>query len=514
MMLGIEMNATRVRAVQGPMADFPLPLPLDPPAHDLPMILSLANGAIEVGLAGQRLMRKQPHLAVHGFLPHVGKTDGQRRHWRGGKHQLDADAAVSVVWKRLEQVCRKSAGVILGLPSYLAPAQVELIRGVAAKLKLPMMGSLPLPLAGALAGYAEQTWTESAVVLDVDDYALSIILVRAVDGQAHVLDVKHVPDLGFRVWRERIMNALADQCVLQSRRDPRASPQAEQGLFEQMDGLLDACQKQRMAQIGIQAQAWYQNLVLPPEAIVGFCARLVRQVVQEVEVFWSGLRREEQTFSRPTFGHPDLCGRAVILTTHLVSRLPGVLAALRHLADTRQEAFKPVLAEGEGEDFGDNLLSEAPADTGQVIVLGHDAPARAIHGLAGHFQRGELVGHLELIAPLPRPTSVDVGPARLHYQGHDFLLTDRNLFLGSQDGVHLVVDDSRHAVPGARHCEIVFDQRTYILFNRHRDGTLVNDYPVSASVVLHPGDWIRLGFDGPAVRFLGQVSNNRTPLTA
>ena len=87
------------------------------------------------------------------------------------------------------------------------------------------------------------------LVLDVDDHALSIAEVRAVGGHAHVLDVKHLPHLGFKVWRERLINALSDLCVLQSRRDPRASPHAEQGLYEQLDVLLDACQKGRVLQL-------------------------------------------------------------------------------------------------------------------------------------------------------------------------------------------------------------------------------------------------------------------------
>ena len=62
-----------------------------------------------------------------------------------------------------------------------------------------------------------------------------------------------------------------------------------------------------------------------------------------------------------------------------------------------------------------------------------------------------------------------------------------------------------HASSGGRRCEFVFDQRTYVLFNRGREITLVNDYPVTGSVALHPGDWIRMGYDGPLVRFLGQA---------
>ena len=76
MMLGIDMNGTRIRAVRGAAADFALPLPLDPPGQELPLILSLANGSIEIGQAGLRLCRRQPHLIWQGFLAYVGQRNG------------------------------------------------------------------------------------------------------------------------------------------------------------------------------------------------------------------------------------------------------------------------------------------------------------------------------------------------------------------------------------------------------------------------------------------------------
>ncbi len=512
MMLGIDMNATRIRVVRGSAGDFALPLPLDPPGQELPLILSLANGSIEIGQAGLRLCRRQPHLVWQDFLGYLGEEGSSTRAKRqAGKHHLDATEAMHLVWKRLEPICRKTAGVVLGLPSYLSPSQAEIIRNLGTKMRMPVLGSLPLILAGALAGYAQQAWHDCVLVLDLDDHALSIAMVRAVEGQAHMLDVRHLPHLGYRVWRERLLNALADLCVLQSRRDPRAAPQAEQGLFEQLDMLLDACQKGRMAQLGVQATGWYQNLVLEPGQVEGFCAGLVRQVLREVEALWDSLPGAPSSFGAPALSFTDGGPRAVILVTELAARLPGLVPALRNFVQQRHEPVKPMLAEG--DDFGDNLLGEMEHDTGSVILLGPDAVARAVHALGTHLQHGPAT-HLELAAPLPRPASVDLGPARLHHRGEDYLLGEHNIFLGLGDAGQLLVDDPRHAGAEARHCELVFDQRTYILFNRSRDATLVNDCPVAGSVVLHPGDWIRLGVEGPLVRFLGQTGSNRTPLIA
>lgn len=501
-LLGIDWNSLRVRAVQGELSEFALPLPLDPPAADLPMVISLEKTTPEIGLEGLRHCRRQPHMICQGFLPFVGETETIRHRWRGGKHHLDATQATALVWKRLAPICQQADGVVLGLPSYLTHGQAEVLREQARQNKVNVLGSLPLPLASALAGYAAQSWFDSVLVIDVDDYALSLSLIRAVEGQAHVLDMKHVPQLGFRVWRERLLNGLADLCVLQSRRDPRGSPQAEQALFDQIDALLEACRKGRMIQLSIQASQWFQNLVMQPEQIVSLCGGLVRQVLIEIDDLLGRLSREEMP--------------SVILVTHLAGRLPGLTASLRSLVDGhshRNGYIKPLTALG--EDFGEHLVKETHGESSNVIVLGPDAPTRAVHALGTQFKRGELPpGHLELIAPLPQPASVDAGPPRLHYQGQDHLLNERSFFLGCQDGCHLVVDDPRHPNVSARHCEILFDHRTFILFNRSRDTTLVNDAPVHGSVILRAGDWIRLGHDGPTLRFLGQPTNNRTPLTA
>ena len=66
----------------------------------------------------------------------------------------------------------------------------------------------------------------------------------------------------------------------------------------------------------------------------------------------------------------------------------------------------------------------------------------------------------------------------------------------------------------ARHCEIVFDGRRHLLRDRSRNGTLLNDRPVVQQALLQPGDWIRLGPEGPLLRFLGQADGQKLGTTA
>ena len=96
--------------------------------------------------------------------------------------------------------------------------------------------------------------------------------------------------------------------------------------------------------------------------------------------------------------------------------------------------------------------------------------------------------------------------------GHDVL--GRGLFsLGRQHGCDLVFDGAAGQSVSPRHCEIIYERRQYVLCDRSREGTLVNDRLIADPEVLRPGDWIRLGPNGPLLRFLGRPGSVRGRVT-
>ena len=240
-LLGLDLNATRVRAVSGPAGEFPLPVPLDPPALELPLVVILARSKPEIGHAGLRLSRVSPHLVCRNFLLHLDQDSAGRR-WSCGRRALDARQLMSLVWQRLRPMCG-AGGVVLTLPSHCTRAQVDVVTDLAAQAQVPLLASLPAALALTLAAYAEQPWFGYALVVDVDDHAVTLSTLSTSDGQAQLVETRVYTHLAWDVWRARLLNALADCCVLQSRRDPRDSPAAEQALFEQLDTLLDASRR-------------------------------------------------------------------------------------------------------------------------------------------------------------------------------------------------------------------------------------------------------------------------------
>lgn len=491
-LVGLEINGTRVRGVLGPLGDYPLPLTLEPPAQELPLALSLEKAALEVGSAALRLLRQRPHLVCHGFLTGL---DNDIKTWQAGRHRIDAAQAMSTVWQRLEPMCRRTGGVVAALPGYLSKSAADRVFSLGVQAKVPMLGSLSAPLAAALVGYAEQTWIDSVLIIDVDEYALTLALVKSVDGLAHVLDNRSFPHLGMRYWKDRLVNALSDCCVLQSRRDPRDAPVAEQALYEQLDGLLEASFQGRYVHLGIQAASWYQNLLVQPDQAAAFCGQLTRRLLTEIGSLVQGLPADEMPVS--------------IVLTHSAGRLPGIVPHLRGLVEEwfRELMIRQTRTPIPDEDFGEDLMRETGQEAPRVAILSSDALARSAHAVGAWLQRGDLPrGHRDVVAPLPLPQTVEAGPARLHFQGQEYVIHEPTFCLGSHTGCHLMIDPGRHPGVAGKHCEILHDRRAYVLYNRSQEGTLVNDSPVTGSVMLRAGDWIRLGSRGPVVRFLGQVN--------
>ncbi len=483
-LFGLDLNASRARAVAGAPGDHALPVALEPPHAEMPLALYQDSGRPQVGTAALRQCRRTPHLVRSGLLPTLAATpDGPTA----------SDMALSLALRELAEVCKRLGGGVIAVPAYLEAGQLERLFFLAECAGLPLLGGLASPLALALAAHAEQGWAGAALVIEVDEHALTVAHVAAVEGQAHLAEVRSVPRLGLRTWRGRLLNAIADRCILQSRRDPRECPEAEQSLFDQLASVWESCGHGRAVTVGLQAGSWYQNVVLQPEDVCAAVALLVRLTVEQVAEAFATTQAEATP--------------GALFLSATAGRLPGLLAALhaRFGLDGPKKDQRTV--PGATEDFGEGLLEiEEAALPLTLQVLGPDAVGRAAHRLAADFVRGDLPrGYLQVSAPLPLPQSAEAGPARLQYQGEEYLV-DRDPFtLGRQSSCDLVFDASAYPAVAPRHCEIIHAGQGYTVWDRSRSGTLINERPVQQSAALQPGDSLRLGPDGPLLRFLGQA---------
>jgi hypothetical protein len=489
----VDLDATRARAVRGPADAVPRLLPLSDEG-DLPLALSLEGRRPDLGRAGQAILRQSPHLVCHDFLAALGTPTV----WSAGRHKLDAARALAILCDHLRECCG-DGGVCLALPGYLSSTQANLVQNAARKARLALLGTVTAPVAAALAAHEHHPWLGLALVLDADDHALTAAAVMADEDQARLLRVQPFPRLSLLAWKARLLDVVAERCVRHSRRDPRDSAPAEQSLFDQFDGVFDRCRHGQVAEVSVRAAAWFQNLFLPPDEVKAACSRLLRQTLNEVQDFLA-----ETAFQGP---------RRVILTD-AAARLPGLEALLRDwVADLVPPAPVAVAVEEDAEDFGEDLVPES-LEPAALVCLPPDAVVCQTHALAARFHDGSLPReHLELAAPLATPVPLDAGPVRLNFLDRDYPLDGGAFVLGRQPGCDLVFDSAAYPMVSARHCEIGREARGFVLRDRSRNGTLVNDRYVTGQVSLQPGDWIRLGPGGPALRFLGHAGDGRKLVT-
>lgn len=254
-LVGLDLNATRARAVHGPAQALPQTLPLAGASEELPMVLSLQGRQAEVGRAGTALCRLVPHLTCLDFLAHLGEP----RQWVAGRHRLDALKALALVFDQIQPALAGATGVVLTVPAYLTRAQVVLLPPLAEKARLPLLGSVRAPLAQALAAYRAEPWSGLALIVDADDHALTAAAVVADGHQLSTHGGESWSHLNLRVWKVRLLDAVANRCIRQSRRDPRDCAAVEQALYEQVEEALDNCSEGRTTEFLMQTAHWYQH---------------------------------------------------------------------------------------------------------------------------------------------------------------------------------------------------------------------------------------------------------------
>jgi hypothetical protein len=486
-LVGIDLNATRALAVYGTRAQSLALLPLEGDQLDLPLALSLEGRSVAVGRPGVALARLRPHLTCLDFLPHLCTG----REWSAGPHRLDADNALALVFGAMAARLARSAGAVFALPSYLNEEQLVELRCRASAAKIDLLGTLPAPLAAALAAFGDESgWPDpdtTVLVIDVDGHALTLSILQREADELRLRQAQTWPHLGRAAWLRRLMDGVAHRCVRQCRRDPRASPETDQALFEQLSRLLDG-PAPPVTQIKLQGPGWYHNMPLAREELVALTSPVLRQALGELDAALS----EASQFGR----------LSALLLTSAAAGLPGLASAAESHLDVMQPA--PQQATDESEDLGDMLISP-PGNTG-VQVLPAEALARAAHALAVRIHRGEAASaHPDAVA-LPAAASLaraDPGPARLNFRGQDHVLSNTPFVLGRDPSCDMVFETELYPHVSGRHCEINYDHRSYVLQDRSRHGTFINERAVSQAA-LHSGDWIRLGPQGPLLRFLGQ----------
>ena len=324
--LGVDLNAGRARAANGRAVRNKL-FPLDEPQPDLPLAISLEKRTPEVGRAAYAVCRKLPHAICAGYLPMLG----QAQEWKGEPNRALRGRGPG---PRPRTAAGRAAGSRRG--ELRAPDLPVAATGWPAPRRSPSgrssrsAGTATTPLALAaerathyLYGHEEADESPrpgrsitptSVLIVDVDDHALTVAVVRMSEEEVRTIGSATFPRLGARLWRDRLLDALADRCVRICRRDPRDTADAEQMLFDQIEESIDRARTGQRVSLTVRSTHWFQDLVLTPADLDGFCVPLCRQAAEEVRHLLASLNEIEPP-------------RAAWLT-HDAGRLPGLAAAL------------------------------------------------------------------------------------------------------------------------------------------------------------------------------------------
>ena len=261
-------------------------------------------------------------------------------------------------------------------------------------MRLRVSGWVATPLAVTLTAYAEQPWSGPALVLDLDDHALTWAAVAVEFGQARILGVQVLPQPG--TGSVEVAAARCRRRALHSPVPPRSSRfrrrrtgavrparRSPGGVPPRTGGRTDRAHGPVGAEHPAPARRPGRRLRPPRTPGPGRAARSARCCPWgPPPSFWSPTRRE---------GCPAWC------------------AALEQTIDTSE--IRP-RRDVEGDDFGEGLIDDDQSERGGVSVLSPDAAARAACDLAARWQRGELESGPVEVAPLPAPLPADAGPAR------------------------------------------------------------------------------------------------------
>jgi len=365
MLAALDVNGNRVRALSGAVGQAPRAVPLEGDEPDLPLVVSVEKRGLDVGRKGLALCRKSPVSVYKDFLPSLGTSYA----WRSGRHQVDAAGALAFVLQQVRTKLPRCQALVLAVPEYLSREQIRLVARLAQEASLPVSGLVTRILATGLATYAQHPWHNVGVVVDIDDHALSCTVLRPRENELRLLRQSILPMLGLRVWKARLLGRIAEHCIRVCRRDPRESPEADQMVFEQLEGLLDLSSQNQPTTLHIRGHHWFQTLTLPSRDAVQACAALAWQAAEEVR-------------AASAWGEQQMTSVTVYLTAE-AARLPGLAAAIYRRCENK-----------------------AP-----VVVVSALAPAEAAWELARRIHQGELApAFFDPAVPLPVAESADLPP--------------------------------------------------------------------------------------------------------
>jgi hypothetical protein len=359
-LVGLELNASLARAVA--LGELKVqPLHLDGMYEELPLAILLEGRTVTIGHSALARSRHTPHAICSGYLGHLG----QSREWRVGRNSLTPETATQAALDKIRTTFGNDAASLgLALPAYLTQKQAKAVLEAASLAKLVVSGSVAAPLAIAAHRAGNIGPGGTVLIFDADDHALSASLITVYANEVRLVGGSAWPQASLRLWKDRLIDGIADRCVRVCRRDPRDSAEAEQSIFDQLDAALDAVRVGQKFTMSLRCEHWYQDLVQLPDDLERTSQPMLLAAVE-------GLKQLLLSQALP------MPPRAIWFS-HAAGRLPGLVA---------------------------KLYRHSPEQTA-ISILPPNAGAEAVAALVPRFLEGRLPRtHIDVSLPWQRIVS-------------------------------------------------------------------------------------------------------------
>ena len=407
--------------------------------------------------------RIKPRRIHRAFWSDLRTTPLPDRHF----HHLSAADLVS---RQLEQVWERVAGagdeLLVAVPPYMSNDNLGLFLGIAAELKIPVIGMVDAAVAATRREY------KGAELVHVDLSLHSTCLTRlAQNGQSQFERSAIVDDAGIIALYDAWIALIAESFVQQSRFDPLHTAETEQVLLDQLPDWLAIASSGNNVTLeaeyrGIKHQAELESLEL-----VATAAPIYHRIVSSLRALY----RADET--------------PAVQLSERAARMPG-------LAD--------ILGARVG---GKNYILEAGATARGLLSRGRD------------MRPGDTA--ISLIRQLPwdqAPVEIkavvaerDAGqPTHVLFNHLAYAINTLPLLIGSQANAGERHIDLQQDMPGVsrQHCAFQLENGHCIVRDSSRYGTFLNGYRIDGSAVLQVGDLVRVGTPGYEMQLIRTESNN------
>ncbi len=433
-------------------------------------------------LRGDQIIYREPGFALlddtelttgtNAFLnARIHPRRVQHRYWAELASTPFADqrfshlSAADLVSRQLEQMwsmagANSSSELVLAVPASMEAANLGLLLGIAADIKLPVVALVDAAVAATRREY------RNAVPVHVDMSLHATTLTRlAQAGQAQVERVEVLRDCGLFALYDAWINAIAEVFVKQSRFDPLHTAETEQMLFNNLAGWLASAASHERVVLELQHGGLNHKAEIESLSLIGAAAPSYQLISSKLRALY---RADETPAVQVTDRIVRLPGLAEMLRARVGGELftlePGATArgALSRCRETRATGSR---ATGEGV----SLRRQLPWDQSAADVTAESSQ---------HSRTGK--------------------PTHLLFRANAYALGADTLVLGARqmDGERTIVVDSDMPGISRRHCSLRVLHGQCVLEDHSRYGTFLNGHRIDGSTVLEVGDSIRIGSPG------------------